>query len=648
MFSVHNLSISFSGNEIFKNVGFLINEKDRIGLVGKNGAGKSTLLRIIHGDMTPDSGQVVIPSDKTMGYLPQEMEIIDKKSVIEEAMSAFEELLRMQHDIEILNQFFAQSVDYQSAEYAKKLEDLHHLHERINLMNSGSVEGEAEKVLLGLGFTRRDFHKPTSSLSGGWRMRVELAKILLRKPDLLLLDEPTNHLDIESIQWLEEMLASWPGAIVLISHDRSFLDSVTNRTVEISLGRIRDYKFSYSKYVEVRQMELKQNEAEFNNQQKQIKEIEDFIERFRYKATKAKQVQSRIKSLERMDKVELETVDASAMHFRFPPAPPSGKISLEIKNYRKAYGDKLILEDVNLIIKKNDFIAFVGKNGEGKSTLVKSIVGLIDYQGEINTGYNVKIGYYAQNQTDMLDVNKTVLEIIDEAAVGDIRINIRGILGSFLFGEEDIDKKVKVLSGGEKARLSLAKMLLTPVNLLILDEPTNHLDMLSRDILKNALLQYTGTLILVSHDRDFLRGLSDITYEFKDQKLIEHLGGIDLFLEKRALENLKALETSKKEAAAQKEEKSGSGKMDYLEKKERDKLERKLKKEIDRWESEIEKLEANVEMDKAKLENPEAHGIDLTDPTFFENFTKLEKELEKAMEEWEKANLAYDVEFGGV
>lgn len=648
MFSVHNLSISFSGNEIFKNVGFLINEKDRIGLVGKNGAGKSTLLRIIHGDMTPDSGQVVIPSDKTMGYLPQEMEIIDKKSVIEEAMSAFEELLRMQHDIEILNQFFAQSVDYQSAEYAKKLEDLHHLHERINLMNSGSVEGEAEKVLLGLGFTRLDFHKPTSSLSGGWRMRVELAKILLRKPDLLLLDEPTNHLDIESIQWLEEMLASWPGAIVLISHDRSFLDSVTNRTVEISLGRIRDYKFSYSKYVEVRQMELKQNEAEFNNQQKQIKEIEDFIERFRYKATKAKQVQSRIKSLERMDKVELETVDASAMHFRFPPAPPSGKISLEIKNYRKAYGDKLILEDVNLIIKKNDFIAFVGKNGEGKSTLVKSIVGLIDYQGEINTGYNVKIGYYAQNQTDMLDVNKTVLEIIDEAAVGDIRINIRGILGSFLFGEEDIDKKVKVLSGGEKARLSLAKMLLTPVNLLILDEPTNHLDMLSRDILKNALLQYTGTLILVSHDRDFLRGLSDITYEFKDQKLIEHLGGIDLFLEKRALENLKALETSKKEAAAQKEEKSGSGKMDYLEKKERDKLERKLKKEIDRWESEIEKLEANVEMDKAKLENPEAHGIDLTDPTFFENFTKLEKELEKAMEEWEKANLAYDVEFGGV
>jgi ATP-binding cassette, subfamily F, member 3 len=648
MFSVQNLSMSFSGNEIFRNVGFLINEKDRIGLVGKNGAGKSTLLRIIHGDMQPDTGNIVIPTDKSMGYLPQEMEIIDNKTVISETISAFDELLNLQKELDELNEYFASSHDYESEIYTRKLDRLHWLNERLTMMNSGSMEGEAEKVLMGLGFMRSDFQKPTSSLSGGWRMRIELAKILLKRPDLLLLDEPTNHLDIESIQWLEEMLSTWPGAIVLISHDRSFLDKVTNRTIEISLGRIRDYKYSYSKYVEIRELELKQNESEFNNQQKQIKEIENFIERFRYKSTKAKQVQSRIKLLDKMDKVELETVDASAMHFRFPPAPPSGKVSLEIKNYGKTYGDKVVLKDVNFIIKKNDFVAFVGKNGEGKSTLVKSIVGLIDYQGEINTGYNVQIGYYAQNQTDMLDVNKTVLEVIDEAAVGDIRKNIRGILGSFLFGEDDIDKKVKVLSGGEKARLSLAKMLLTPVNLLVLDEPTNHLDMLSRDILKNALLQYTGTLILVSHDRDFLRGLSDITYEFKDQKLVEHLGGIDLFLEKRALENLKLLETSKREAASQKDEKTGTGKLDYLEKKERDKFERKLKKEIENFEVLIANIEKELEISKKKLDYPEKHGIDLSDPKFYNEFTLLEKKLKEAMEAWEKAHLSYDVEFGEV
>ncbi len=648
MFSIQNLSVSFSGNELFKNINFLINDKDRIGLVGKNGAGKSTLLKIIIGAQIPDLGEVVIPGSKSLGYLPQEMLFTDSKSIMAETLTAFDEVLELQKELDVLNDYFTHSQDYESVEYLRKLERHHWINDHLSLLNTGSMEGEAEKTLMGLGFDRKDFGNPTSTLSGGWRMRIELAKILLKKPDLLLLDEPTNHLDIESIQWLETLLSSWHGAIVLISHDRNFLDRVTTRTIEISLGRIRDYKFSYSQYVEVRQNELKQNESEYNNQQKQIKEIEDFIERFRYKATKAKQVQSRVKMLDKMDKIALETVDASAMHFRFPPAPPSGKVALEIENYAKSYGSKTILKDVNLIIKKNDFIAFVGRNGEGKSTLIKSIVGLIDYEGEIKRGYNVSIGYYAQNQTDMLDLEKTVLETIDDAAVGDIRKNIRGILGSFLFGEDDIDKKVKVLSGGEKARLSLAKMLLTPVNLLILDEPTNHLDMISKDILKNALLQYNGTLILVSHDRDFLRGLSDITYEFKNQKLIEHLGGIDLFLEKRALENLQALEDVKKIKATESKNVENSNKTVYLEKKERDKLERKLKKEIAQMEELIASLELKIADSQEKLANPQLHGIDLSNPVFFEEFKKLEKDLEKALDDWERAQIAYDVEFGEV
>ena len=639
MYSVQNLSISFSGTELFRNINFLINSRDRIGLVGKNGAGKSTLLRLIIGEMKADVGDIIIPNGKTLGYLPQEMSIHDGKSIFDETLTAFQEVFTIQKRIDDLNNYISESTDFESKTYLNKLEELSALNEHLQVLNAGSMEGEAEKVLMGLGFKRADFSKATSTLSGGWRMRIELAKILLRKPDLLLLDEPTNHLDIESIQWLEDLLSTWPGAIMLISHDRSFLDAVTNRTIEISLGKIRDYKFPYSKYVEVREMEMKQNEAEFNNQQKQIKEIEDFIERFRYKATKAKQVQSRVKMLEKMDKIQLEAVDASSMHFRFPPAPPSGKISLEIKNYSKSYGTHEVLNEVDLVIKKNDFVAFVGKNGEGKSTLVKSIVGLIDYQGEINKGHNVTIGYYAQNQADMLDLGLTVFDVIDQAAVGEIRKNIRGILGSFLFGEEDLDKKVSVLSGGEKARLSLAKMLLTPVNLLILDEPTNHLDMISRDILKNALLQFTGTLILVSHDRDFLRGLSDVTYEFKDKKLIEHLGGIEIFLEKRALENLKALEQAKVEQKQADLEKPKSGKTEYLERKEREKLRRKLEKEVQKCEEEVMELEEKLAAAKMKLEAPEKFGIDLNDPSFYQSFQALEKRMEQAMEKWEKAQM---------
>jgi ATP-binding cassette subfamily F protein 3 len=637
MFSVSNITVSFSGNEIFRNISFLINEKDRIGLVGKNGAGKTTLLRVITKEITPDTGEVVIPEGSKTGYLPQEMKVTDSTTILGETLTAFEEINKLKEEIAELEDYFTNSTDYQSKEYTAKLNRLHHLNERAALLSSGSNEGEAEKVLAGLGFDRADFHKPTSTLSGGWRMRVELAKIILQKPELLLLDEPTNHLDIESIQWLETFLTTYPGAVILISHDRSFLDKVTTRTIEISLGKIRDYKLPYSKYVEVRETELKQNEAEFTNQQKRIKEIESFIERFRYKATKARQVQSRIKMLEKMDKVELEATDTSAMHFRFPPAPPSGKVSVEIENYSKTYGDKTVLKDVDLVIKRNDFVAFVGKNGEGKSTLVKSITGLIDYEGTIKKGHNVKIGYYAQNQTDMLDPEKTVFDTIDDAAIGDIRKNIRGILGSFLFGEDDIDKKVKVLSGGEKARLSLAKMLLTPVNLLILDEPTNHLDMVSKDILKNALLQFTGTLILVSHDRDFLRGLSDVTYEFRGGKLIEHLGGIDVFLEKRRLQHLKELETNRnREKQENKDLKKKSNKDAWLARKEEEKKVRKLERAIEKSEEKISSLEEEISLLNEKLADPDKYGGVSND--LFSEYDKKQKELEQEMENWEKLN----------
>lgn len=632
MFAVQNISVVFSGKTLFSNVSFLINEKDRIGLVGRNGAGKTTLLRVITGELSPDSGEIIIPQGKTIGYLPQELDVTDSVDIFTETMSAFDEIKSLEQEIAALNDFFATNYDYESKEYTRKIDRLQHLNERLLLLDAGGAEGRAEKVLLGLGFSRDDFTKPTSALSGGWRMRIELAKIILKKPDLLLLDEPTNHLDIESIQWLESFLSAYPGALILISHDRTFLDNVTVRTVEIGLGKIRDYKFNYSKYVEVREKEMQQSEAEYENQQKRIKEIEKFIERFRYKATKAKQVQSRIKMLEKMERIELPESDASAMHFRFPPAPPSGKVAVEVENYAKSYDDLKVLEDVNFIIKRNDFVAFVGKNGEGKSTLVKSVAGLLDYEGKIKLGHNIKIGYYAQNQADMLDVEKTVFETIDDAAVGEIRKNIRGILGAFLFSGEDIDKKVKVLSGGEKARLSLAKMLLTPVNLLILDEPTNHLDMLSKDILKNALLQYNGTLILVSHDRDFLRGLSDVTYEFRGGKVIEHLGGIDIFLEKRKLEHLKELELSKKKKEGEKAKKEGGNKEAWLKKKEQEKERRKLEKQRQKTEDEIAAAEREMDEISELLSSP---AEDVSYEELHKRYSFLENYLEEKMTDWE-------------
>ena len=542
MISIQNLSMHFTGQDLFTDINFLIREKDRIGLVGKNGAGKTTLIRMIAGLEQPTHGSVVMSDDVTVGYLPQEMNIYSSKSVLEETMTAFEEVHRLEDEIVKIQDELSNREDYESAAYQRLCDKLSYLNERLVLMGGHSAEGEAERILVGLGFDHEDMSRMMSEFSNGWQMRVELAKILLRKPSLLLLDEPTNHLDIESIQWLEGYLKNYYGAIFMVSHDRAFLDHITIRTIEISGAKIYDYKCSYSEFVERREERIDLQKAAYDNQQREIKEIESFIERFRYKATKAKQVQSRVKQLEKMNIVEIDDRDKSVMHFKFPPAPHSGKVTLDINNVSKSYGDKIILENIKLLIPRGEKIAFVGRNGEGKSTLSKIIAGVIDYDGEVKLGHEVKIGYYAQNQQDMLDPEKTVFETLDDVAVGEMRVKVKSLLGAFLFSGETIDKKVKVLSGGEKARLSLAKMLLFPTNLLVLDEPTNHLDMLSKDILKSALLQFDGTLIVVSHDRDFLDGLVTKVYEFGHQRVTEHLEGIYEFMQRKKLENLRELE----------------------------------------------------------------------------------------------------------
>ena len=633
MYSVQNLSIHFTGTDLFKNISFLINEKDRIGLTGRNGAGKSTLLKIISKKMEASSGSVIIPTGKTIGYLPQHMITDSQLSIIEETMTAFAEHIELEKRIEDLTAQLAERDDYESTAYSKLIEELNVANDHFHIMGGQSREGAAEKVLAGLGFERKDFNNPVSSLSGGWKMRIELAKILLQQPDLILLDEPTNHLDIESIQWLEFFLANYQGAVVLVSHDRAFLDGVTNRTIEISGGRVYDYKCSYSKYVEQRKELMEHQQANFDNQQKEIKEIEDFIERFRYKATKAKQVQSRIKMLDRMDRIEVDLMDSSSIHFKFPPAPPSGKVVVEAIKYAKSYGDKEVLKPLDLVILKNEFIAFVGKNGMGKTTLAKSIVKELDYSGELKLGHNVKIGYYAQNQADLMDENKTVFETIDDVAVGEIRKQIKGILGSFLFRGEDLDKRVKVLSGGERSRLALAKLMLEPVNLLVLDEPTNHLDMQSKDILKAALLKYDGTLILVSHDRDFLKGLSNKVFEFRDKGIKEHLGDITYFLEKRRLEDLKELEKNQK-ATKVKSSDSSSNKEQYLKRKETEKARRKIQKAIDNVEKEIEELESMIAIMDEQLSRPEDFNLNLEDGVFYAKYKKAKQRLSNSEDEW--------------
>ena len=588
MISIQNLSMQFTGDDLFSDINFMIREKDRIGLVGKNGAGKTTLIRLIAGLDQPYKGDVVMSDDVTIGYLPQEKffnssdEGNKLRTVLDEAMTAFEDYFQIERDLHKLNEQLSEREDYESAEYQRLCEKISHLNERLALMGGHSIEGEAEQILIGLGFEHDDMQRPMNEFSNGWQMRVELAKILLRKPKLLLLDEPTNHLDIESIQWLESFLKNYYGSILMVSHDRAFLDHITIRTIEISGAKIYDYKCSYTEFVERREERIDIQKAAFDNQQREIKDIEAFIERFRYKATKAKQVQSRVKQLQKMEQIQIDDRDKSAIHFKFPPAPHSGKVTLELSNVSKSYGEKQILENLNLLIPRGEKIAFVGRNGEGKSTLSKIIAGVLDYEGEIKLGHEVQIGYYAQNQQDMLDPEKTVFETLDDVATGDMRVKVKSLLGAFLFGGEAIEKKVKVLSGGEKARLSLAKMLLFPTNLLILDEPTNHLDMLSKDILKSALIQYDGTLIIVSHDRDFLQGLTNKVYEFKKPYIKEYIGDIYDFLEEKKLKELDDL--NKKQKTQSTENQISQSRINFELKKQND-------REIKRIEREIKKIE---------------------------------------------------------
>ena len=637
MISVNGLSVQFTGTNLFSNVTFNIGDRDRIGLVGMNGAGKSTLLKILCGWQEPESGTIVVASGQTVGYLPQEMVPDSVGTIIEEALTAFGHMDEMEREQERLTAEIAERTDYESPEYTRLLERHTEVTERLSLLGVGRRREAAEKVLLGLGFRHSDFDRPVSVFSGGWQMRVELAKLLLSHPDFLLLDEPTNHLDIGSIQWLETYLTTYTGAVVLVSHDRTFLDNITKRTIEITAGRIYDYKCPYSEYVVQMQERRASQMAQLTNQQRQVAQIEAFIERFRYKATKSRQVQSRIKMLERMDKITIDEVSTESIHFQFPPAPHSGKIVVECTRLGKAFGSHQVFDGVDLLLTSGRKIAFVGRNGEGKSTMAKILVGEInDYTGSYRLGQGVVIGYYAQNQAAMLNLEKTVFETIDDIAQGDIRPKIRNILGSFLFSDDDIEKKVKVLSGGEKARLALAKLLLTPSNLLVLDEPTNHLDMNSKDILKNALLQYTGTLIVVSHDRDFLSGLTDELYEFRDGAVHEFKGDIMEFLEASAKAGQAAYTgESKTSASAGKSNTVSAGKAAYEQSRERERERRKLQNAVVQKEKEIEKIEAEIASRDAVLASGTAQS-----PDFYKEYQQLKQLLDQKMEEWEEAVIA--------
>ncbi len=638
MISINNLSVQFTGVNLFDNVTFNINDRDRIGLVGKNGAGKSTLLKILCGIQEPETGNIVIASGQTVGYLPQELVPESVGTVMEETLHAFEQIDVLENLQEKLTAEVAERTDYESDEYARLLSRLHDVTEQITVLGGNNRRELSEKILLGLGFRHSDFDRLVAEFSGGWQMRVELAKLLLKRPDFLLLDEPTNHLDIESIQWLENYLSTYTGAVVLVSHDRTFLDNITTRTIEITAGKIYDYKASYSEYVVLMQQRRASQMAQLTNQQRQVAQIEAFIERFRYKATKSKQVQSRIKMLEKMETVAVDEVSTESIHFQFPPAPHSGKIVLEATKLGKAYGDNQVFDNVEYLVTSGSRLAFVGRNGEGKSTMAKIIVGEInDYSGTFKIGHQVVVGYYAQNQAAMLDGEKTVFQTIDDAAVGDIRPKIRNILGSFLFDSEDLDKKVKVLSGGEKARLALAKLLLTPCNLLVLDEPTNHLDMDSKDILKNALLQYSGTLIVVSHDRDFLQGLTDTLFEFRDGGVHEFKGDIFEFLDYRKMEHLKDLEQKSKSAAGGvKPQTISQNKLNYQQSKERERELRKLRGNVERIEQEIMSIEEQI----ADKESVLSSGADVsTDANFYADYQKLKDRLEERMSAWEEATM---------
>jgi ATP-binding cassette, subfamily F, member 3 len=640
MVSVQDISVSFGSFDLLSNISFLINEQDRIGLAGKNGSGKSTLLKIISGINNAASGQVDMSKDVTIGYLPQQMKVYNTTTVINETITAFSEINSLADEIEYCSSEITRREDYESSEYLNLCDHLSVIEERYRMLGGSNYMAEAEQALLGLGFERNDFERSTKELSGGWRMRIELAKILLRKPSLFLLDEPTNHLDIESIEWLESFLANYAGAVVLVSHDRAFLDNVTQRTIEISLGKIYDYKASWSKYLVLREERREQQIAAFRNQKKKIEDTEKFIERFRSKATKAVQVQSKIKQLDKVERLEVDDEDKSAINLKFPPAPRSGVVVVEAVGLSKNYGILNVLNSIDIKISRGEKVAFVGRNGEGKSTFSKVIIGELDYHGDLKIGHNVKIGYFAQNQDEILNEDRTVLQTIDDVAKGDIRVKIRDMLGSFLFRGDDVDKKVKVLSGGERSRLSLVKLLLEPTNLLVLDEPTNHLDMRSKDILKQALIRYDGTLIVVSHDRDFLDGLVTKVFEFRYNKVKENIGGIYDFLRKKKFENLKDIEKKDKIKNSITKDSTSSNKQKYLEKKENDKILRKLKKNLENTEKKIENIEADIlAVDKTFMEpgnSSSAHDMD------FQKYQDLKEQLNEEMNKW--AQYSHEVE----
>ena len=670
MISIDNLTVSYGGWTLFDHISFLINPKDRIGLVGKNGAGKTTLLRIITGEQQPTSGAVTFNGDCTIGYLPQTMRVADTTTLVQETAKAFEEVLRLEAEIEELTRQITERTDYESPAYEQLLHRLNDAQDQYHILGGETRDADIEKTLLGLGFKREDFGRATSEFSGGWRMRIELAKLLLRRPSIFLLDEPTNHLDIESIQWLEEYLKNYNGAVLLISHDRAFLDNVTNRTIELSLGKITDYKVPYSKYVVLRAERRAQQLAAYENQQRMIEKTEEFIEKFRYKPTKSNQVQSRIKQLERLERLEIEDEDLATLNIKFPPAPRSGQIVAEINDVGMSFGAKHVFSGANFTIGKGDRIAFVGRNGEGKTTMARILIGqLTPTEGSVRIGANVNIGYYAQNQDDLMDGEFTVYDTLDRVAVGDIRTRLRDILGAFLFRGEDIDKKVKVLSGGERARLAMARMMLEPRNLLVLDEPTNHMDMRSKDILKNAILKYDGTVVVVSHDREFLDGMVQKVYEFRDGGVKEYLGGIYYFLEKRKLESLQELERRDTPAkggkdapkAAQKSAPAGtgsasaagapkgangadakpaalSGKASYEQKKEQEKLLRKLRKAVETIETELGDLEKQIAAWDAKF----AAATDYNEADY-KSYNDLKARYDHQMHEWEKASYELEI-----
>lgn len=639
MISVEGLRVEFGGFTLFDDVSFVVNKKDRIALVGKNGAGKSTMLKILAGLQSPTSGVVSIPKETTIGYLPQQMQLKDTRTVREEAELAFDHIHDMEREINALNEQLAERTDYESEAYHKIIDKVTHLSEQFQMIGGNNYHAELERTLLGLGFMREDFDRPTSEFSGGWRMRIELAKLLLRRPDVLLLDEPTNHLDIESIQWLENFIATRANAVILVSHDRAFIDNTTSRTIEIELGHIYDYKVKYSDYVTLRKERREQQLRAYENQQKKLADTEAFIERFRYKATKSTQVQSRIKQLEKIERIEVDEVDTAMLNLKFPPAPHSGSYPVIAEEVSKRYGDHFVFEHVNLTIKRGEKVAFVGKNGEGKSTLVKCIMNEIPFEGSLKLGHGVKIGYFAQNQAQLLDDNLTVFDTIDYVAQGDIRTKIRDILGAFMFGGEASEKKVAVLSGGERSRLAMIRLLLEPVNLLILDEPTNHLDMRSKDVLKNALKDFDGTVIVVSHDRDFLDGLVEKVYEFGNKRVVEHLGGIYDFLERKKMQNLQELEISNKKTNEPAESEGPTqNKLSYEARKELNKAVKKQEKLIAELEKKIEELETSIAELEAKLATPEG----ASDTELYTQYADLKKTLSETMDQWTEQTMALE------